>query len=234
MRLEIAGANRLAISRIGDDDIAKTIFQIVEIARQAEDRHHFGSNRDVEAVFARKTIGDAAKRRNNRTQRPVVHIEHPPPGDAACIDPERVAVIDVIVDHGGEQIVRRSDGVKIAGEVQIDVLHRHDLCITAAGGATFHAERRAKRRFADAQHRLLADMVERVGKPNCRRRLALARRRRVDRAHQDELAVRLALQRVDEIHRHLGLVVAVRFEVLGRQPKPLARDVDDRPFLGGL
>jgi hypothetical protein len=34
MRLEIAGADRPAVAGIGDDDVAETIFQIVQIARQ--------------------------------------------------------------------------------------------------------------------------------------------------------------------------------------------------------
>src|SRR5215469_10694629 len=234
LRVKIARADRLAVPGIGDDDIAEPIFQIVQIARQAEDRHHFGGDGDVKAVFARKTVGDAAKRRHDRAQRPVVHIEHAAPGDAPRIDAERVAEIDVIVDQGGEQIVRRSDGVKIAGEVQVDVLHRYDLGVAAAGSAALHAERWAERRLTDAQHRLLADVVERVGKPDRGGGLALAGRRRIDRAHQDELAVWLVLQRFDEIHRYLGLVMAVGLEIRRRQPKPLARDVDDRPFLGGL
>src|SRR6202040_1583003 len=61
-----------------------------------------------------------------------------------------------------------------------------------------------------------------------------ARRRRIDRAYQDELAVRLVLQRLDEIHRYLGFVVPIRLEIFGRDTKPLARDLEDRPFLGGL
>ena len=44
----------------------------------------------------------------------------------------------------------------------------------------------------------------------------------------------LLLQRLDEVHRHLGLVVAVGLEVLRRDAELLARDVDDRPLLGGL
>ena len=124
--------------------------------------------------------------------------------------------------------------MKIAGEVQIDVFHRHDLRVAAAGGAALHAERRAQRRLADAQHRLLADVIERVGQAHRGRGLALACRRRVDRANQNELAVGPALQRFDEIHRHLGLVVAVGFEIFRRDAELLARDVDDRPLLGGL
>ena len=76
-------------------------------------------------------------------QRAVVHVEHAAPGDAARVDVERVAPIDVVVDHRRQQIVRRRDRVEIAGEVKVDVLHRHDLGITAARRAAFHAEDRA-------------------------------------------------------------------------------------------
>ena len=67
-------------------------------------------------------------------QRAIVHVERAPPGDAAQIDAERIAPIDVIVDHRRKQIVRRGDRVEIAGEMQIDRIHRHDLCVTAPGG----------------------------------------------------------------------------------------------------
>ena len=65
--------------------------------------------------------------------------------------------------------------MKIAGKMQVDVLHRHDLRIAAAGRAAFHAEGRTERRLANAQHRLFADVIERIGKPDRRRRLAFAR-----------------------------------------------------------
>ena len=87
-----------------------------------------------------KSVGDAAERRHHRAQRAVVHVEHAAPGDAARIDAERIAPIDVIVEQRGEKIVRRRDGVEVAGEVKVDVLHRHDLGIAAAGGATLDAE----------------------------------------------------------------------------------------------
>ena len=53
---EIAGADGLLIARVGDDDVAETIFEILEILRQAEDGHHFGGDRDIEAVLAREAV----------------------------------------------------------------------------------------------------------------------------------------------------------------------------------
>jgi len=84
----------------------------------------------------------------DRAQRAIVHVEDAPPGHPARIDAERVAPIDVIVEERREQIVRRGDGVEIPGEVQVDVLHRHDLGIAAAGGAAFEPERGTERGLA--------------------------------------------------------------------------------------
>ena len=115
-------------------------------------------------------------------KRAVVHVEHAPPGDAPLIEAERVAPVHVIVDHRGEQIVRRCDGVKIAGEMEVDLLHRRDLGVAPAGRAPLDAEAGPERRLAQADDRLPADAVERVAEADGGRRLALAGRGRADRA----------------------------------------------------
>jgi hypothetical protein len=97
--LEVLGAHGFALARIGDDDVAEPLFQVVEIPRQAEDRHHFGSDRDIEAGLARITVGDAAKRTHDLAQCAVVHIHDAAPDDAARVDTERVAPINVVVDQ---------------------------------------------------------------------------------------------------------------------------------------
>jgi hypothetical protein len=73
-------------------------------------------------------------------QRAVVHVEHAAPDDPAGVDLQLVAPVDVVVDHRRQQVVRAGDGVEIAGEVEVHVLHRHDLRIAAAGRAALHAE----------------------------------------------------------------------------------------------
>ena len=77
-------------------------------------------------------------------QRAIVHVEDALPRDAALIDAEGVAPVDVIVEQAPKQIVRTRDGVKVAGEVKVDVFHRHDLRVAAAGRAALHAEARSK------------------------------------------------------------------------------------------
>ena len=58
--------------------------------------------------------------------------------------------------------------------------------------------------------------VQAIAQPNSRGRLALARRRRVDRGDQDQVAVLIALDGLDELCRNLCLGMTIRNEMLVR------------------
>ena len=73
---------------------------------------------------------------------------------------------DVGVEQGGEQVVSGGHGVDVAGEVKVDVLHRHYLGEPAAGGAAFGAEAWTQAGLAQADRCLLADPVQRVADPD--------------------------------------------------------------------
>ena len=90
-------------------------------------------------------------------KRAVVHVDHAPPGDAPHVEARLVALVNVIVDERRQQVVSQRDRGEVAGEMQVDVFHRHDLRVAAAGGAALHAEHRAERGLAQADQRLLAD-----------------------------------------------------------------------------
>ena len=98
MCLEVGGADRLAVAGIGDDDIAEPLLEVVEIAGEAEDRHDFRGDGDVETVLARKAVGNAAERLHDRPQRAIVHVEHAAPSDTALVDAKRIAPIDMVVE----------------------------------------------------------------------------------------------------------------------------------------
>ena len=132
--------------------------QVVQVARHGEDRHHLGGRGDVEAGLARVAVGAAAEAEVIwRSARSFMSIARRQPTRSAsmCM---RVAVQDRGVEHRGEQVVGGADGVDVAGEVEVEVLHRHDLGQAAAGGAALDAEHRPERRLAQAQHRALADV----------------------------------------------------------------------------
>ncbi len=160
--LQIFGVNGAAVFGVGDEDVAQTLFQIADVFGKAEYRHHFGGNGDIKTVRAHHTVNGFTHAIDDVAQLAVVHIDHAPPQHAFGVDVQLVALIDMVVEHRGKQIICRTDGVKISGEVQVDVFHRQNLGIAAACRAAFHAEHRPQRRFAQGNHGIFADVAQRV------------------------------------------------------------------------
>ena len=97
--------------------------------------------------------------------------------DAVRVDAERVAVVDVVVDEGRREVVGGPDRVDVAGQVEVEVLHRDDLAVAAAGRAALDPEDGPERRLADRDGRALPDAVEALGEADrssssCPRRAA--------------------------------------------------------------
>ena len=122
--------------------------------------------------------------------------------------------------------------MEVAGEVEVDVLHRYHLGIAAAGGTALDAEAGAEARLAQRHDGVLADAVEAVAEADGGGGLALAGRRRRDRGDQDQLAVGPALQRADMVEGDLRLVVAVGDQVLRRDAEAVPGDIENRAFRG--
>ena len=144
-RFEIQGADRPPVSGPADHHTAELLLELLKAGCEAEGRHDLRGDGNVETVLAWKAVA-RAEPDNCFAKRAVVHIEHAPPGDAPLIEAERVAPVHVIVDHRRKQIVRRCDGVKIAGEMEVDLVHGNNLGVAAAGRAALHAEARARAR----------------------------------------------------------------------------------------
>ena len=224
--VDVRRRNRRALPGVADDDLLQAPLQVGEVFREAEDRHNLRSHRDVEAVFPRKAVARPAEPADDLPQGAVVHIHHPPPCDAPRIQPLAVAPMNVIVQQRGQQVVRRADGVKVPGEMQVDVLHRQHLRIPAPGSPPLHPEARPEARLPQAHRGLLPQPIKRIRQPHGSRRLALPGRSRADRRHQNQppLFARRALEilKVD-----LSLVPPIRLDGFRRNVQ-LGRDVANR------
>ncbi len=227
--LQVARGDRRLVAGVADHDVADAALEVGPRLGQAEDRHQLGRDDDVEAVLARVAVADPAQPDDQVAQRPVVEVHDPLPADAADVDAELVAVVDVVVDQRREQVVRGREGGEVAGEVQVDVVHRDDLGVAAAGRAALHPEHRSHRRLAQAGHRLVAEAVQRVGEPDGGRGLALAGGRGGERGHQDQPPRRPVGQGREVAQVHLGLGVPVGHQVLGVDPERLLGHLGDRP-----
>ena len=69
-------------------------------------------------------------------------------------------LVDVVVQESGNHVVCRCHGVEVTCEVEVDLLHRENLCISTAGCTTLHTEAWSERRLAESDDRVLSDLVE--------------------------------------------------------------------------
>ena len=211
--LKVAGADGLAGIAVADDNLAQALLEVVDARGQAQDCHDLGGNGDVEAVLARHALSLAANAVDDVAQLTVVHVDDALPGDALDVDAELVALLNMVVEHGGQQVVGGTDGMEVAGKVQVDVLHGDDLSPTAAGGTALHAKHGAERRLAQGNGALDAATTQTVGKADGRGGLALARGRGVDSGHEDKLGLVISWL-VEQGIVDLCLVKAVRNQML--------------------
>ena len=141
---DIACRHRTPVVFEADDDPADAFLEVHEIQREAQNRHDFRGDRDVEAALPGDAVGLAAQSDNDMPQRPFVEVHDAAPCDPSRIEAEFVSLVQVIVDHRGEQIVRRGDRVEVSREVEVDVFHRNDLGIAASGRSALDAEARTE------------------------------------------------------------------------------------------
>ena len=226
-RLDVVGGDRLALVGLPDGDAAQSLPEVGEVARDGDEPHDLARRGDVEAGLPGSAVRAATEAGDDVPEVPVVHVEAAAPGDRERVETGRVAVVEMRVDERREQVVGRGDRVQVAGEVQVQVLHRHDLRVAAAGCATLHAEDRAERCLAKAEHRLAAERAEPLRERHRRRRLSLARRRGRDRRDVDQLRVGAVGEPLDDGEIDLRLVAPVRLHLLGQQLE-LVRHVEDR------
>ena len=211
---QVAGRYQPAILRVSHDDLAQALFEFGERLGETKCRHHFGGRGDVEARLAGNRIARASEADHNLAQSAFVHVDHPPPDDAALVNAQCVAEMQMVVQHGGQQVMSGGNHVKIAIEVQVDLLHGRHLRVAAARAAAFNAEAGTYRRLAQTHHRPFTQPAQRIRQSNAGGRLALARGRGVDRRHQNQLSGRRILKPAIQIQRDFGFGFAKVLKVV--------------------
>jgi hypothetical protein len=139
-RLQLLRGDRVPVEVLRDGDRTEACAEVLEVGCNRDDRHHFGRGSDVEARLPDVTVRTAAETDGHVAQRTVIDVEAAPPADRERVDAELVAVEDVRLEESGEQVVRGADRMDVACEVEVHVLHRDDLRVTAAGCAALDPE----------------------------------------------------------------------------------------------
>ena len=178
--------------------------------------------------MARHAVKPSTQPNNHIPQRAVIQVDDAPPSDIMNIDIALIAMIDMRVQHRRDQIMRRANRMNVPGQMQIKMLHRHNLAVTAAGRAALDAKGRPLRRLPNGNHRPFADMLHRLPNADRRSRFALAQRRRRNRRDIDILGIRPTLQFVQRLKVDLGDVLAIMFQIGFRIQSHLLGDLIDR------
>ena len=78
-----------------------SFLQVLQIGGQAEHCHNLAGHGDVKAVLPGGAVGLATQAVHDIAQLPVVHVHAPPPSDPPGVDAQGIALLDVVVQHGG-------------------------------------------------------------------------------------------------------------------------------------
>ncbi len=187
--LQVGGGNRPVVIGVAHDDTGQALLQILQIGGQAQHRHDLGGHGDIEAVLPGHTLHPSPQAVHNAAQLAVVHIHAPPPGDLLHVDAQGVPLLDVVVQQGRQQVIRRADGVEVPGKVKVDILHGHHLGMAAPRRAPLHPEHRTQGRLPQAQKHVLVQPFQRVRQPHAGGGFALPGRGGIDGGDQDELSL---------------------------------------------
>ena len=140
---------------------------------------------------------------------------------------------DASVNGCRKQVVGRSDGVSVAGEMKVEILHRHNLRVSTSGRTALDAEGWPLRRLANACEDLLADLVQTLADADCGYRFPFAERGGGDGSHINVLGVGEILDSFQNVEMNLGLVLAVQVQVIFCEAHVLG-DLHNGPQFGCL
>src|SRR5829696_6237068 len=172
---QVFGRDGVPFGVVSDHDAPQPPSEVLQRGRERQDCHHFGGRSYVEACLAGDAVGPGSQAGDDVPQGPVVYVHHPSPRDGVPVHVEEVVVVvDVVIHHGGKQVVGGGDRVYVAGQVQIEHLHRHHLAVAAARGAALDPEHRPHRSLPHCYRRRLANVLESLSEPHGGRRLPLA------------------------------------------------------------
>ncbi len=174
----LLGGDRRAAAVQAHDHPAQAPTQIDQRVCQCQHRHHLRGGGDLEAALAGNAVTAPAEAHDQMPQGAVVEVNDPLPAYLARIQLGFQTVVEVIVDHGGQQVVSRPHRVYVASQVQVDAFHGQDLAVAAAGGASLEAQGRPHGGLAQGHGSGVAEPLQPLDQADGGGGLALAGRRR--------------------------------------------------------
>ena len=187
--LQVFGGDQLFLRGNRGGYLGKFVFHRMDGLAKREHRHDLTGSSDVKSGFVLGKITNFRKPQGCLTQLPVADIHGAAPKDFIFIDLQRIPVMNAVIQHRGQQIVSDSDGVDVAGKVQIDIFQRNDLRIPGAGRAPFGSEDRAQGWLAQAKKYFFLEKAQCLSKADAGSGLAVPFACGRHPRHADEFAV---------------------------------------------
>ena len=165
-------------------------------------------------IFSYHTVGLLSETDNDVSKRTVIHVEAALPDNLVRIDAEGIALHDMVIKHRGKQIVCRSDRMEIAREMQVQVFHRNNLCVSAACCTALYTEARSEGGLTKRNYGLLSEQSHGFAETDGRCRLSFSGRSRIDCRYQNELSFRIAFNPFQQFIGKFRLVLSVQFKLV--------------------
>ena len=118
----------------------------------------------------------------------------------------------MIVQHCSQQIVCRTDSMKISSKMEIDIFHRNDLCITATSRTAFNAEHWTQRRFSKRHNSIFPYPTQTVCQADRGGCFPFTRRSGSNCSYQHQLAIR-PLCFLKEVIINLCFIISILFDI---------------------
>ena len=138
----------------------------------------------------------------------------------------------MVVDHCGEKVVCRADGVEVTREMKVDILHGNDLRVAAACRTALDTENGTERGLSESNDGFFADSAETVCETYGRRGFSFACGGGGDRRNEDQLTVGL-VRFIQKRKIDFCFVLSVLLEIIVRDARDIC-DLGDRTKLGRL
>ena len=202
--IQVASGYWLGVVGVAHRDVTQALLQIGEVRSETQNCHDFRGCRDGEAGLSWYAVGRSTQPSDDVAQGAVIDIDTTLPCHATRIDVERIALMDVVINDGGQRIGGCGDSVKITGEVEVDVLHRNYLRVATTGSATFDAHDWSLGRLTESDDSFLTECGEGIGEANEDRRFTFTGRSRRHPRYENKLSFSGHVLNVGDIHFGLG------------------------------
>jgi hypothetical protein len=141
------------------------------------------------------------------------------------------------VDRGGEEVIGSRDGVDIAGQVEVEILHGDHLAVATTRSAALNPKGRTLAGLTNTGKDALAQISSQsLAETDSGGGLALTQRRGSDGGYIDVLPIGGIFEAVEDLQFHLGLVRAIELKLLGEDAQLIGNIQDglEGSFLGDL